>query len=98
MGYPIYMDDRAISLAWDKICLDTPRTDSSLRRITELKFTRKMIRRYFSGWCVNTPCTEKSSMGVHLLVSQATLFAKGALSPFTQIDTVIVNQVSAKSQ
>jgi len=31
-----------------KCCLDTPRTDSSLRRITELKFTRKMIRRYFN--------------------------------------------------
>jgi len=35
MGYPIYMDDRAISLAWDKFCLDTPRTDSSLQRIVE---------------------------------------------------------------
>ena len=39
------MDDRAICLPWDInfAFLDTPRTDNSLRRITEnlLKFTRE---------------------------------------------------------
>ena len=38
------MNDRAICLPWDKkFCLEIPRTDSNLRRITEnlLKFTRE---------------------------------------------------------
>ena len=57
MGYPIYMDDRAISLAWDKVCFDTPRTDSSLRRIVE---NYKRIRRYPSVSISPGTDTEKS--------------------------------------
>ena len=41
------MDDRAICLPWNKNCVDTPRTDDSLWRITYNLLTfYKGIRRY----------------------------------------------------
>ena len=65
------MDDRPICLPWDKIfCLDTPRTDSSLRRITEILL--KFAREYGDILACQYPPgkdTEKSSIGVVPLLS-----------------------------
>ena len=56
------MDDRAICLPWDKnFGLSTPRTDSSLWRITDE--TYKRIRRYPSVSIPPGRVIEKSSIG-----------------------------------
>ena len=62
------MDDRAICLLWDKLCLDTPRQVSSLWRTAEnlLKFTREYGDILVCQLPPGTD-TEKSSMGVYAL-------------------------------